>query len=172
MKLKLATGLVALLTLTSCSLFRDTPGGGVRIADCGGSGTSAPNCHPGPHGMLICRVTVREQNGAPPIIEPYELMTPRPTPGATTPTTMIVWQIVGGGKFRDVNDGALVQNPNNQFSGRTPSDPNGNPMPNGSPHSRILFLNSRLGPYKYSLKYEDRSGREYICDPRINNAGA
>jgi hypothetical protein len=173
MKLKLATGLVALLALTSCSLFRDTSGGGTLLADCQGRGTRANTCHPGPGGMTICRVTVREQGGgAAPIVEPYELVTNAPNPAATAPTTIIVWQIVGGGKFRDANDGPIIQSPGNQFSGRGPADMNGNPVPTESPHARILFLNSRVNTYKYSIKYFDRNGREYQCDPRINNSAS
>ena len=175
MHCKLVLGLAIALTLTSCAAirraFEDPSVKPTPVVNCQGQGTRANTCHPGPGGMTICRVTVREQAGAAPIVEPFELVTPGPRPGVTIPSTIIVWQIVGGGKFRDAGDGALIQSPGNEFSGRGPADMNGSALSGESPHSRILFLNSQLGDYKYSLKYRDRSGREVVCDPKINNAG-
>jgi hypothetical protein len=122
--------------------------------------------------MTICPVLVYEQPSGPPKVSPYTLMVPKPAaPGASAPRIFIVWHLVGGGKFRDRNDGPDLQS-NAEFADGIPSDSDGtNPAPGDSKHFRYRFVNTVVKEHKYTLKYLDGNGNVMSCDPKINNTG-
>ncbi len=123
-------------------------------------------------GITRCHVLVIQRPGQAPEVRPQTLMTPGPTIGASAPTTVIVWHVIGQGHFRDRADGPILAAPSVEFSDPTPSsDFDGDLVaPASSPHFRLRYLNSTVGSYKYTIKFVNSEGNVVTCDPKITNS--
>lgn len=165
---------IACLVLASCAPFTPATPNQVHFNECAGMGSEENTCvtvGTGPDQLRVCPVWVFERRNKPPIVYPYTLKTDGPTPGITTPKTVIVW-LLRDGRFRNAADGPAITHPGGEFSGGTPSDATGLVGSSGPERNyRIRFLNSLAGTYKYTIKFEDSHGNELSCDPRINNSG-
>jgi hypothetical protein len=162
------------VAVASCSqAVRSTDVPVERYGECGGAGITKDTCVK-VGGITRCHVLVSERAGKAPWVYPYTLSTPGPTIGASAPTTVIVWHLVGG-KFRDRADGAILSASSPEFSDATPSSDFDGDVATAasSPHFRMRFLNSTVPPkpYKYTIKFLNSENREVTCDPLIANAG-
>jgi hypothetical protein len=161
---------IACVALASCAGSTPRAVKTVQYKECAGAGAVANTCEP--FGQWTrCRVWVFERANAAPVVYPHTLKTPGPTPNITDPKTVIVW-ILRGGRFRDRADGPDLAASAPEFRDGAPSDESGlQELPGPDRNYRIKFLNSIAGDYKYTIKFQDSSGDEVTCDPRINNSG-